>query len=201
MWRYNLNPLKLRKNKQQSSSKKISFLKFSVFRGHPFPFVQTNWKEQVLNWTFYWKTELRNVISKYAAAPLPSYPSNIVREGYGIVKLNKIFSLFEGLHLLSDPTNTVESENPLPMESIGQVHLLYHLISPAFKYCLSLHMASNTDTCCEFCYNYQMDGFILYISEYKQKKGNSTLSISKVNIWSFWSFPNLESFFSAYQNL
>jgi hypothetical protein len=86
------------------------------------------------------KTELRNVIYKYAAAPLPPYPSNIVRESYGIVKLKKIFSLFEGLHLLSNSTKTVESKNPLPMESIGQVYLLYHLISPALKYCLALHI-------------------------------------------------------------
>ncbi|KAF3328367.1 Beta-galactosidase 8 [Carex littledalei] len=90
--------------------------------------------------------ELRKVIRKYAAAPLPSFPSNILREAYGIVKLNKIFSLFEALHLLSNPTKTVVSENPLPMESVGQMY-----------------------------------GFMLYVSEYTQKKGNSALSISKIH--------------------
>lgn len=111
----------------------LSSSKWSVLKSPPFPFLKTNLKEQGLNLSFGWKTEMRKVIRKYAAAPLPSFPSNIVREGYGIVKLNKKFSLFEGLHLLSNPTKTVESENPLPMESVGQVHLLYHIIYPILK--------------------------------------------------------------------
>ncbi|KAJ4806944.1 Beta-galactosidase [Rhynchospora pubera] len=90
--------------------------------------------------------ELRRVIRKYAAAPLPSFPSSIATEAYGIVKLNKMFSLFEALYLFSNPTKTVESENPIPMESAGQMY-----------------------------------GFMLYESEYEQKKGNSTVSISKIH--------------------
>ncbi|XP_078152313.1 beta-galactosidase 17 [Carex rostrata] len=90
--------------------------------------------------------DLRKVIRKYAVAPLPSFPSNILREAYGIVKLNKIFSLFEALHLLSNPTKTFKSEKPLPMELVSQMY-----------------------------------GFMLYVSEYTQKKGNSTLSISKIH--------------------
>ncbi|KAG5601947.1 hypothetical protein H5410_033317 [Solanum commersonii] len=63
---------------------------------------------------------LRRVIAKYTAAPLPSVPSNTEKKAYGHIKLQKTKSLFN----IVDTTyfdGVTESENPLAMESLGQM--------------------------------------------------------------------------------
>ncbi|XP_049412240.1 beta-galactosidase 17 isoform X1 [Solanum stenotomum] len=63
---------------------------------------------------------LRRVIAKYTAAPLPSVPSNTEKKAYGLIKLQKTKSLFN----IVDTTyfdGVTESENPLAMESLGQM--------------------------------------------------------------------------------
>ncbi|KAK4719154.1 hypothetical protein R3W88_017492 [Solanum pinnatisectum] len=63
---------------------------------------------------------LRRVIAKYTAAPLPSVPSNTEKKAYGPIKLQKTKSLFN----IVDTTyfdGVTESENPLAMESLGQM--------------------------------------------------------------------------------
>ncbi|KAK6787411.1 hypothetical protein RDI58_015936 [Solanum bulbocastanum] len=63
---------------------------------------------------------LRRVIAKYTTAPLPSVPSNTEKKAYGLIKLQKTKSLFN----IVDTTyfdGVTESENPLAMESLGQM--------------------------------------------------------------------------------
>ncbi|KAJ3669603.1 hypothetical protein LUZ60_011553 [Juncus effusus] len=71
--------------------------------------------------------EIRRVISKYSKTTLPAFPSEILREKYGRVKLSKITNLFNSLDLFSDSSKVVHNENPLPMELVGQMFgfLLY----------------------------------------------------------------------------
>ncbi|KAL5698664.1 beta-galactosidase [Ranunculus cassubicifolius] len=70
---------------------------------------------------------LRNVIKRYSAVSLPPVPSNNERKVYGKIKVQKIASLFNVVEKLCDPQDVIESENPLPMESINQMFglLLY----------------------------------------------------------------------------
>ncbi|XP_076953362.1 beta-galactosidase 17-like [Bidens hawaiensis] len=69
---------------------------------------------------------LRKVIAKYSATSLPPVPSNNKKTGYGRIQLEKTSSLFNTLDVdLS--TKAIESENPISMESAGQMFgfLLY----------------------------------------------------------------------------
>ncbi|XP_039116175.1 beta-galactosidase 8 isoform X1 [Dioscorea cayenensis subsp. rotundata] len=89
---------------------------------------------------------LRNVSQKYSRGSLPPFPSNNERTRYGPVKVSKVSSLLELLHVLRDPMGVIERDQPVPMESIGQLY-----------------------------------GFLLYTSEYSQKKTGSIISIPKVH--------------------
>ncbi|KAF8393544.1 hypothetical protein HHK36_021788 [Tetracentron sinense] len=70
---------------------------------------------------------LRRVIKQYSRASLPSIPSNNEKTGYGRIKVQKTASLFDVLDIICDPIDVVESENPISMESVGQMFgfLLY----------------------------------------------------------------------------
>ncbi|KAF9616972.1 hypothetical protein IFM89_033042 [Coptis chinensis] len=70
---------------------------------------------------------LRRVIQQYTAVPLPPVPSNNEKRVYGQIKVQKVASLFDVLDAVCDPSDVIESVNPLPMESIGQMFglLLY----------------------------------------------------------------------------
>jgi beta-galactosidase len=63
---------------------------------------------------------LRRVIQRHSAASLPSVPSNNEKIGYGQIQLQKKELFFDILNRI-DSIEVVESENPLPMESVGQV--------------------------------------------------------------------------------
>ncbi|ONK59308.1 uncharacterized protein A4U43_C08F5110 [Asparagus officinalis] len=70
---------------------------------------------------------LRRVIEKYSDATLPQIPSENDRTDYGLVEVKKTTSLFGVLDVLCDPVDVVQSEEPMTMESIGQMFgfLLY----------------------------------------------------------------------------
>lgn len=69
---------------------------------------------------------LRRVIKQHNAAALPSVPSNNDKMGYGQIQLKKKELLFNILNRINS-SYVVESENPLSMESVGQMFgfLLY----------------------------------------------------------------------------
>jgi beta-galactosidase len=69
---------------------------------------------------------LRSVIQKYSAESLPSVPTNNEKAGYGPIHLQKKEFLFDILNRI-DYIDLVESENPISMESVGQMFgfLLY----------------------------------------------------------------------------
>ncbi|KAJ6348262.1 hypothetical protein OIU76_004684 [Salix suchowensis] len=69
---------------------------------------------------------LRRVIGLHTTASLPSVPSNNGKMGYGPIQLQKTAFLFDLLDNIN-PADVVESENPLSMESVGQMFgfLLY----------------------------------------------------------------------------
>lgn len=60
------------------------------------------------------------MIARYTAAPLASVPSNNEKKAYGLIKLQKTKSLFNIVDT-TDFDGVTESENPLAMESLGQV--------------------------------------------------------------------------------
>ncbi|KAL5579481.1 hypothetical protein UlMin_011923 [Ulmus minor] len=66
---------------------------------------------------------LRRVVEQYSAESLPSVPPDIKKTGYGPVDLIKTGNLLDML----ENFEVVESENPMPMESTGQMFgfLLY----------------------------------------------------------------------------
>ncbi|KAL2899565.1 Beta-galactosidase 17 [Bienertia sinuspersici] len=64
---------------------------------------------------------IRRVIQKYTAATLPPVPANNEKSGYGYVQLEKTSNLFDIIGVQDDP-NFIESADPVPMESVGQVH-------------------------------------------------------------------------------
>lgn len=64
---------------------------------------------------------IREVIAKYSATPLTSVPSNNEKKAYGIIKLQKAQSLFDVINF-KDLDGMIASENPMPMESLGQVY-------------------------------------------------------------------------------
>lgn len=63
---------------------------------------------------------LRRVIARYSVASLPSVPEDHIRAAYGQIKLTKVSFLFDMIDD-QDLFPVVKSENPLPMESLGQV--------------------------------------------------------------------------------
>ncbi|XP_075075017.1 beta-galactosidase 17 isoform X2 [Nicotiana tabacum] len=63
---------------------------------------------------------LRRVIAKYTAAPLASVPPNNEKKAYGLIKLQKTKSLFNIIDTKYFDGVT-ESEDPLAMESLGQM--------------------------------------------------------------------------------
>ncbi|KAI4324789.1 hypothetical protein MLD38_030245 [Melastoma candidum] len=69
---------------------------------------------------------IRKVVERYSVAPLPQFPSNIRKTGYGKIHLQRSTSVF-GLISKQDPANVVVSEKPLSMEAVGQMFgfLLY----------------------------------------------------------------------------
>ncbi|OWM76581.1 hypothetical protein CDL15_Pgr005545 [Punica granatum] len=69
---------------------------------------------------------IRRVIERYSAASLPSIPHNKEKKGYGQIQLQRKGFLLDSLDQL-DSSDAVESENPLSMESAGQMFgfLLY----------------------------------------------------------------------------
>lgn len=60
------------------------------------------------------------MVGKYSPASLPSVPSDNEKAGFGPILLQKTVLLFDLLNMI-DPADIVESENPLSMESVGQV--------------------------------------------------------------------------------
>ncbi|XP_016169851.1 beta-galactosidase 17 [Arachis ipaensis] len=69
---------------------------------------------------------IRKVIARYSSVPLPSVPSNIQKTAYGPIHLQRKTSLFDEFNFTSS-TNVFESEQPMSMESVGQLFgfLLY----------------------------------------------------------------------------
>ncbi|GAB4842544.1 Beta-galactosidase 17 [Ancistrocladus abbreviatus] len=69
---------------------------------------------------------IRRVVEKYTATPLPPFPSNNGKAGYGHIALQRTALLFDFLGT-SEIHNIIESANPISMESVGQMYgfLLY----------------------------------------------------------------------------
>ncbi|XP_031263428.1 beta-galactosidase 17 isoform X1 [Pistacia vera] len=69
---------------------------------------------------------IRGVVEKYSATSLPSIPPDNAKAGYGPIQLQKTALLFDLLDTI-DPADVVQSENPISMESVGQMFgfLLY----------------------------------------------------------------------------
>ena len=89
------------------------------------------------NWCF--QAALRSVIHECIGTPLHPLPSDIEKANYGLVKLQKVASLFDIIDNISDPLKGVVSEHPLYMEQIGQVQT--DLIIPVFPL-LSVNISS-----------------------------------------------------------
>jgi hypothetical protein len=86
-------------------------------------------EKDILVMKFLLLSALRSVIQKYSAESLPSVPTNNEKAGYGPIHLQKKEFLFDILNRI-DYIDLVESENPISMESVGQVgrhHILYFL--------------------------------------------------------------------------
>ncbi|CAH9073495.1 unnamed protein product [Cuscuta epithymum] len=62
---------------------------------------------------------LREVIAKYSTTPLNSVPSNNEKKSYGVIKLPSVQRLFDVINFKD--IDGMTSENPLPMESLGQM--------------------------------------------------------------------------------
>ncbi|GLU14323.1 hypothetical protein SLE2022_308990 [Rubroshorea leprosula] len=69
---------------------------------------------------------IRRVIGQYSSTPLPSVPSNKEKAGFGSIQFENTAFLFDLLDM-RDMATVVESENPVAMESVGQMFgfLLY----------------------------------------------------------------------------
>ncbi|CAL9044247.1 beta-galactosidase 8 isoform X3 [Musa acuminata AAA Group] len=70
---------------------------------------------------------LRRVIQEYSGVVLSLPPPDNGKKGYGLVTVRKIASFFEVLDGMINPRTAVESEQPMAMESVGQMFgfLLY----------------------------------------------------------------------------
>jgi beta-galactosidase len=125
-----------------------------------------------------YQSALRRVIHECTGTPFLPLPSNIERANYGLLKLQKIASLFDIIDNISDPLKVTVSEHPLYMELIGQVW-----IQPS--YFLSFFVTEpiklvTFDISTMVFVLFQMYGFLLYMSEYQGKHPYSNLLISKV---------------------
>ncbi|XP_050232646.1 beta-galactosidase 17 isoform X2 [Mercurialis annua] len=63
---------------------------------------------------------LRRIIGQYSAVSLPPVPPNTDKTGYGPIQLQKTAFLFDLLNVIN-PADMGESENPVSMESAGQM--------------------------------------------------------------------------------
>lgn len=72
--------------------------------------------------------EIRRVIEKYAVATLPPVPANNEKAGYGYVQLEETSNLFDIIGI-QDNSNVVESADPIPMESVGQVNHDFSIVT------------------------------------------------------------------------
>lgn len=77
-------------------------------------------EKDVLFMKFLLLSAIRSVIKKYSAKPLPSVPPNKGKAGYGPIDLQKKEFLFDVLNRINS-IGIVKSENPISMESVGQV--------------------------------------------------------------------------------
>ncbi|PKA57288.1 Beta-galactosidase 8 [Apostasia shenzhenica] len=70
---------------------------------------------------------IRRVIAKYTKVSLPPVPSINERAKLGLVKVNKVAFFFNVLHYLCRSREIVETDQPIPMELVGQAFgfLLY----------------------------------------------------------------------------
>lgn len=68
-----------------------------------------------------YQAALRRVIHECTGTPLHPLPSDIEKASYGLLKLQKVASLFDIIDNISDPLKVSVSEHPLYMEQIGQV--------------------------------------------------------------------------------
>lgn len=76
---------------------------------------------------------LRRVIQEYSGVVLSLPPPDNGKKGYGLVTVRKIASFFEVLDGMINPRTAVESEQPMAMESVGQVPSIFTiLISDGF---------------------------------------------------------------------
>lgn len=97
-----------------------------------------------------YQAALRRVIHECTGKPLQPLPSDIDKANYGLVKLQKVASLFEIVDNISDPLKVAVSEHPLYMEQIGQVPTNLIL----FVTLLSLNLLS------KFTFHISVMGFI-----------------------------------------
>jgi beta-galactosidase len=123
-----------------------------------------------------YQSALRRVIHECTGTLLLPLPSNIERANYGLLKLQKIASLFDIIDNISDPLKVTVSDHPLYMEMIGQVwiqpsYFLSFFVTEPIKLVFAL---------------FQMYGFLLYMSEYQGKHPYNNLLISKVLTFIFY---------------
>lgn len=130
---------------------------------------------------------LRKVIEQYSSESLPSVPSDIEKKRYGSIHVSKTGNLFDMIH----DFDAVESENPMTMESVGQVcEIICLYLATIFVYSCSW---CSSDLSIFLLYipmhnlfiNFfiiQMFGFLLYVTEYAAKDYDSgnIVSIPKV---------------------
>ncbi|XP_061371081.1 beta-galactosidase 17 isoform X2 [Gastrolobium bilobum] len=64
---------------------------------------------------------IRRVIARYSSVPLPSVPPSNGKTSYGSIHLQRKAFLFDMFDFTSS-TNVFESENPMSMEYVGQLH-------------------------------------------------------------------------------
>lgn len=81
----------------------------------------------ILIYHYNYQAALRRVIHECTGTPLHPLPANIKKASYGIMKLQKVVSLFDIIDNINDPLKVSVSEHPLYMEQIGQMFgfLLY----------------------------------------------------------------------------
>ena len=101
------------------------------------------------NWCF--QAALRRVIHECVGSPLHPLPCDIEKANYGIVKLQKVASLFDIIDNISAPLKCAVSEHPLYTEQIGHIHT--NLIIPVFPLLL-VNISS------KFTFHISMMGFI-----------------------------------------
>lgn len=81
----------------------------------------------MISFVSHFGSAIRRVIERYTVASLPSIPPNIKKTGYGLIQLHRKEMLLNSLVEL-DSLDVVESENPLSMESVGQVCSMFFFL-------------------------------------------------------------------------